>query len=687
MASSQASSQKKSDHIIDGRLFSRSTVMDTIKSETEDLDSMEIIISRIEKQGLYRFGCKLSEFYDEHLVEEFYSDASVKLLSRNQGGGVNDISAKVQGVRLCIDQSLLKTLFDLPSEGLTMEELESFGSKELLTAYWGLFTGYSSNTEKIGPAFESYTNLRFRMMVVILYREKVNWFQIVLKRLGEEVVKPFSQKKSFGLLLNNIIFKSGIPLSRKAKKIDPGKFIGSCKPTAFNQRSMSDSMSKLSKKKKQKKASSSKDKETVSAPTTVESLSSEHPEDPILQDAAPAEGTNVSIPVNPEPTTNMTDHHIFAGLENLDELTAHIESLVTSPIRIPIPVQDPFHDKLPSPVRDPSHNMAPTPVKNSSPKQAPIPVEDSISTENQIPVRSPSRVAPTFNELVEQVFQRFIKWKSFRTAPYDILNTGGSHPAVQNVDIPVSTFDPNQNDVSRAIQHKESVPMQNQADAERQQVVEPPVTLSTEIPEAHPVIPSSTATPSSSRNPQLKQLETISHQTIFLTDAVNALYKVSKEMDWLNLAATEEMSSVKRELTKIAQAFSVLPQDMKKAISNLQQIQEQSLLEEQSKIRISESKTIAALEYNESRISGHDRKIEDMTNFINSLAKKLSRFEEQQENVLKLLHNIDHTVSEINARKGEDDQEDDQDDQDASRDPALRRSSQTSRHEHHSYRK
>ncbi|KAL6577499.1 hypothetical protein OROMI_009827 [Orobanche minor] len=369
MASSQSSSQKKSDHIIDGRLFSRSTVMDRICSETEDLDSMEIIISRIEKQGLYRFGCQRSEFYDEHLVEEFFRDASVKLLSRNQGGGVDNISAKVQGVRLCIDKTLLKTLFDLPSEGLTMEELESFGSKELLTAYWGLFTGDSSNTE-VHPscnkkqfclpfvylhdfccriienrtgAFESCTNLIFRMMVAILFGEKVNWCQIVLKRLGEEVVKPLSQKKSFGFHFNNIIFKSGIPLSRMAKKIGPRKFIGGCKPTAFNQagfiatrpyintfptlskprgvsgkatsseqiskkkkQSMSDSMSKLSKKKKQKK-SSSKDAETVSAPITVERPSSELPEKPILQDTASEENSNASIPVNPESTANMSN--------------------------------------------------------------------------------------------------------------------------------------------------------------------------------------------------------------------------------------------------------------------------------------------------------------------------------------------------------------------------------------------
>ncbi|KAL6577498.1 hypothetical protein OROMI_009826 [Orobanche minor] len=418
-------------------------------------------------------------------------------------------------------------------------------------------------------------------------------------------------------------------------------------------------------------------------------------------------------------------------LGNLDESTAHIESIVTSPIRIPISVQDQSHNKVPSLVRDPSPNRVPIPEQDSSPIQASIPVEDPIHTVNQIPVRSPSQVTPTFDELVEQAFQRFIKWKSFRIAPYDILfnwqewkeeelfilnvtgtldiqllikwedqrcqdlirthylaqdatrlteqgksadetpkevvleenllqdqNVTGTQeeviPHVQIDDIPVCSSNPNQDNVSRDIPHEESVPMLNQANAARQQLVEHPATPS-----------SSTATPSSSKHPQLEKLETISRQTIFLTDAVNALYNVSKEMDWLNLAATEEMSSVKSELTKIAQAFSVLPQDMKKAISDFQQIQEQSLLEEQSKIRISESKIVAILEYTDSRISGHDRKIEDMTNFINSLAEKLSRFEEQQENVLKVLHSIDHTVSRLNARKGENDQRNDQDNQDA----------------------
>ncbi|KAL6548867.1 hypothetical protein OROHE_008712 [Orobanche hederae] len=203
MASSHTSSHslKKRDHIIDGCLFSRSTVLDRIKSETEDLDSIERIISKLKQQGLYRLVCMHSDIYDEQIVEEFYHGASVKLFSRKYGGGVSDISATVQGIHICIDRTLMEIMFGLSSDGLTMEELKSFGSQELLTAYWGLFTGNSSNTdvhpschkkkfylpfidlrdfccriiEGRNGSFESCTNLRFIIIIAILYGEKANW--------------------------------------------------------------------------------------------------------------------------------------------------------------------------------------------------------------------------------------------------------------------------------------------------------------------------------------------------------------------------------------------------------------------------------------------------------------------------------------------------------------------------------
>ncbi|KAL6518295.1 hypothetical protein OROMI_033996 [Orobanche minor] len=377
MASSQTSSQslKKTDHIIDGRLFSRSTVLDRIKSETEDLDSMERIVSKIKQQGLYCLGCMHSDLYDEHIVEELYLDASVKLFSRKQGE-----------------------------------------------------------------------------------REKVNWCQFVLKRLSEEVIKPSTQKKYFDLIINNILTQSGVSQSHNAKKISPGKFNSGCKPTVFNRagligrrphinilptsknpkdisgsiflaekipkkrkQSVSDCMSPLTEIKKLKKALKPNVKETETAPVTVYDLSLAQPADHHSQGATPVIESTAFRSKDPEPTTTMMDHPIFTELESLDESTAHIELIVTSPVQTPLPEHDPSLNRVPSPVRDPTPNRVPTPVRDSSPKQTPIPVEDPIHIVNPIPVRSPSPSAHTFITQVEQAFEWFVKWKSYRIALYDVM--------------------------------------------------------------------------------------------------------------------------------------------------------------------------------------------------------------------------------------------------------------------------
>ncbi|KAL6558051.1 hypothetical protein OROMI_018401 [Orobanche minor] len=484
MASSQTSSHsQKRDQIIDGRLFSRSTVMDRIISEVEDDESMERIISKIEEQCLYRLGRSHPELYDELIVEEFYRVATVKTHSRKHGGGIINISASIQDISICINQELLVSMFGLPSDGLTMEELESFGSDELLTAYWGLFTGKSSNKD-VHPScpkkkfclpfvfmhdfccriienrtgtFDTCTNLRFKMMIAILYGEKVNWSQIVLKRLSEEVSKPHSQKKSFGLLLNNILTRLGVRQSKSAKKIGTGKFIGGFKPSAYHQagptanrpflnqmpsaknpsgvsskssfaeeesskkrkRSGSDSKSPLVEKKKHKKASKSKLRGTVTDPVIIKDVHAAQPTDHQTEGETPAVKSTTSQPLLPEPTAS--NDHIFAGLENLSESTTHIESFVSSPDRVPIPEQDPTPYKVPSPSRDPTPDRVPSPVKDSSPIQDPTPVEDPIPTVNPIPVRSPSPEVQTLSNRVDQAFARFINWKSYRTAPYDML--------------------------------------------------------------------------------------------------------------------------------------------------------------------------------------------------------------------------------------------------------------------------
>ncbi|KAL6545092.1 hypothetical protein OROHE_009999 [Orobanche hederae] len=733
MASSQTSSHsQKRDQIIVGRLFSRSTVMDRIISEVEDDGSMESIISKIEEQGLYRLGRSHTETYDELMVEEFYRNASVKAHSRKHGGGIISISASVQGISICINQELLVSMFGLPSEGLTMEELESFGSDELLTAYWGLFTGKSSNKdvhpscpkkkfclpyvflhdfccriiENRTGAFDNCTNLRFRMMIAILYGEKVNWSQIVLKRLSEEVSKPHSHKKSFGLLLNNILTCSGVRRSKHAKKIGTGKFIGGYKPSAYHQagptanrpflnlmpsaknprgvssktsvaedessrkrkRSVSDNKSPLIEKKKHKKASKSKARGTVTDPVIIKDVPAAQPADHQTEGETPAVESTTSRPVHPEPTAS--NDQIFAGLENLNESTAHIESLVSSPVRVPIPEQDPTPYRVPSPSRDPTPDRVPTPVKDSSPIQDPTPVDDPIPTVNLIPVRSPSPAAQSLLNQVEQDFARFIQWKSYRTAPYDVLFNWKDWKEEEQYILSVTDskeilllflmdndeckelifshyLDQNQSGSFHSVQPDSTpVPVAVSKEAERQKEPEPtPVNVSSEPEPSHVAASTSIRRPESPRSVARKeQLNALGRRSLFLQDAVEALYQVGKEMDWLNLIASEEMESVKVELSKIAEAFSTLPQDLKEAFSKFQHLEEQLLLEEQSQLRAVESKTVAILEYTDSRISDHDDKIHAMAKVITAFDEKLAKFEEQQDNVLKVLRSIDHTV-------------------------------------------
>ncbi|KAL6580349.1 hypothetical protein OROMI_008373 [Orobanche minor] len=727
MASSQTSSHSQKRHqIIDGRLFSRSTVMDRIISEVEDDDNMEKIISKIEEQGLYRLGRSHPELYDELIIEEFYRVATVKAHSRKHGGGIISIAASVRNISICINQDLLVYMFGLPSYVLTMEELESFGSDELLTAYWGLFTGKSSNKdvhpscpkkkfclpfvflhdfrcriiENRTGAFDTYTNLRFRMMIAILYGEKVNWSQIVLKRLSEEVLKPHSQKKSFGLLLNNILTRSGVRQSKHAKKIGTGKFIGGFKPSTYHQagpsanrpflnqmpsakntrgvssktsvaedessrkrkRSGSDSKSPLVEKKKHKKASKSKTRGTVT--DIIKDVPAAQPADHQTEGETPAVESVTSQPILPEPTApTASNDHIFAGLENLSESTAHMESFVSSPDRVPIPEQDPTPYRVPSPSRDPTPDRVPTPVKDSSLIQDPTPVDDPIPTVNPIPIRGPYPAAQSIIQQVEQDLARFIQWKSYRTAPYDVLFNWNDWKEEEQYILKVTDtkeilllFTMNNEDCkellfshyldldnsrsTHSVQPDSTpVPVAISEEAKRQQEPEPtPVPVSSDPEPSHVAASTSIRRPKSPRSVARKeQLNALGRQSLFLQDAVEALYKVGKEMDWLNLTASEEMESAKVELSRIAVAFSTLPQDLKEAFANFQKLEEQLLLEEQSQLRSIESKTVAVLEFTDSRISDHDAKIHAMAKVISSLNEKLAKFEEHQDNVLKVL--------------------------------------------------
>ncbi|KAL6579304.1 hypothetical protein OROMI_009520 [Orobanche minor] len=369
-------------------------------------------------------------------------------------------------------------------------------------------------------------------------------------------------------------------------------------------------MSLLTEKKNQKKASKPKARGTVTNPVIVDDLPSVQPADHQTQGATPAVESSTYRPIDPEPTTTMTDHHIFTGLENLEESAAHIESIVSSPVRVPIPEQDPTLNRVPSSSRDPTPNRIPTPVKDSSPIKAPIPDEDPVHTENSIPQHQSEEAIPP----------------------------------VQKDSFPLPTVVPAAHEeTSRAIPQEEPVPLPEQEIAERQQEQEPtPVPLSTESQEMpHVAAPSSADAPSSSRRPDSPRIEarkehlnSLGRKTVFIQEAVDALYQVGKEIDWLNLTASEEMLSVKSELTKIAKVLRTLPQDSKEIFANFQQLEEQYLLEEQSKLCICESKMVAGLQYIDSRISDNDNKIHEMSVFINSLDEKLTKFEEQQDNVL-----------------------------------------------------
>ncbi|KAL6588227.1 hypothetical protein OROMI_001205 [Orobanche minor] len=200
------------------------------------------------------------------------------------------------------------------------------------------------------------------------------------------------------------------------------------------------------------------------------------------------------------------------------------------------------------------------------------------------------------------------------------------------------------------IPREDQVPLPKQSEAERQQEPEPTIIPLSSEPEPTPIhIASSSFRCPPRTEASKKQLNALGRQSLFIQDAVEALYQ-----------------SVNVELSKIAEAFSTLPQDLKEAFAKFQHLEEQYLLEEQSKLRVVESQTVAVLEYTDSRILEHDAKILEMAKVITSFDEKLAKFEEQQDNVLKVLRSIDHTVSELNARKGEGQS-------DSSREPAHRR--------------
>ncbi|KAL6538806.1 hypothetical protein OROMI_025132 [Orobanche minor] len=697
------------------------------------------------------------------------------------------------------------------------------------------------------------TNLHFRMMAAIMFGEPVNWCQIVLKRLQEEVSKPVSQKKYFGLILNNLLTCLDIPVSDNAKKIGPGKFIGGCKPTAFNKdvipeerpsvfelpqsknpRDMTDKISASVSSKKRKHGVS--DRKSPPAAPLKKKIKNTHKAKPTEVPATPIEAQigeiaevapSVAQPtvqhlqgitsVDPEPMAAMMNEQLFAKVEGSGESVVFIESAVASPVRVSTPIQDPYPHRVPSPVHDPSPIRVLTPVRTPFPEQASIPVADPIPIVIPIPVRisSPTQIIndTPFSVQVEQAYERFVQWKSYRTASYDILyhsedwetvsllpvlkvmdtmdidllihgENSFCHELITNfyitqaeprlkgktksVDTVPSSPSKNDSDddddafqvglrmsreeaqesefhssqviqgqgtskdvssphpqeeaindqiqeesvlpvqpeeipfpvtYSSAIPQEESVPLPDQAEAERQQEESvPPVPSSTEhhlpqnedvqLPAVEPVIdaPASPCSPpdeflqedrpmrpthpaalftltcpedklvhpSSPRSEQRKErLHALGSQTVFVQDAVDALHRVGKALAWLNVSAAEEMDNAKSELSNVAEDLKVLPQLLITALANIQRQREEILEKEHNKLSVCEARSVAALKESGSKLIGHNKNLDNMSRSLQSLADKFSKVEEKQEDVLMLIHSIDSHVSEINARKGE----------------------------------
>ncbi|KAL6541098.1 hypothetical protein OROMI_024981 [Orobanche minor] len=837
MSSSQitSGSEKKSNSIVDGRLFSQSVVIKRVQDENEDIAAMESVISKIKQSGLFKLGCQHSDLYDESLVEEFYQEASVRFRSDKKGGDVAGIYSTVRGVEICINRRLLKDLFSLPSYGLKLEELETFGSEELLTSFWYIFIGDTSDT-KVHPscnkkrftlpflylhefccrvvenrtgAFDMCTNLRFRMMVAIMADEPVNWCQVILKRLQEEVSKPLSHRKSFGLILNNIFSCLDVPFALDSKKIGSGKFIGGYKPTSYN------------------KSITPADRPTVpeipladapvnqtANPTAVRSKKRKHRKSPRvspqqkkrkLKKALKSKPTAASAATVEEQLNDLLEVQMLDRIDGKDSAFAFPESAAISPVRVSTPAQDPSPNRAPSPARDPSPNRAPTPVRTPSSEQAPTPVTDPNPTAIHIPVRSPSPTQIINDSLlsiqVEEAYERFLQWKSFRLAVRDLLYhwedweveerfvmevTGSSdvaylihsdnslcHELIMKFHIaqaeaslkgkttapdatPSSSSDDSDDDDDalqaglrmsredadmaefRSCQASEGQgtsidpisPIPQVQDEEVLQVVPIPVQLEViqrpksspktnhapslwirrmlrdnrrtlfplcpslqtlnishlprnfqqmpkhlnahsplcvSTPEDHFLYPTQPAAMLMLRGPEEQlarpgsprseikkdSFAALGSHTVFIQDAVDVLRKIERALDWLNVSATEELGSAKSKLSNVAEALQVLPQVLKVALSNIQQRRQELLEKEQAKYRTFEVRTAIALKESGTKLTGHDKNLDNLSLSLRTLADRFSNIEEKQENVVNLIHSIDSHVSEIHARKGE----------------------------------
>ncbi|KAL6586068.1 hypothetical protein OROMI_002712 [Orobanche minor] len=150
-----------------------------------------------------------------------------------------------------------------------------------------------------------------------------------------------------------------------------------------------------------------------------------------------------------------------------------------------------------------------------------------------------------------------------------------------------------------------------------------------------------------------ERLEALGHQIVFIQDAVNALHKVGKTLDKLNLSAAEEIGGVTSDLYNIANAPQVLPQLIKVALSNIQHKRKEIMEQEQAKYTSFAARSTIALKASGTKLTGHDKNLDDLSLSLQTLADKFNNIKGKQDDVLDLVQSINSHVSEINARKGE----------------------------------
>ncbi|KAL6570162.1 hypothetical protein OROMI_014676 [Orobanche minor] len=621
MASSQTTSisEKKKETIIDGRFFIKSVIMNRIQTENDDSAAMAHVVSRIKRTGLFNIGRQHSELYDESLVEEFYQEASVRVRSEKKGGGVAEIFASIRGVEVRdsadkkVHPSCLKRRFVLP-----FVYLHDFCCRVV---------------ENCTDAFEMCTNLRFRMMVAIMFGEPVNWCQGILKRLQEEVSKPLSQKKSFGLILTKIFSCLDVPFAEKSKKIGPGKFIGGSKPTAFNKDVIPVDRPSILELPQSKVVHSNKRKhslsDTVPQPAAPEKkkkkLRKAHKPKPTEVSATPVEAQVEKSAEVAQPTAI-----------NLQGATPAEESANRSPVRASTPAQDPSPHREPTPVRDPSPIREPTLVRIPTSEQASIPVADSNPTVKPIRVRSPSPTQLINDTLlsvqVEQAFER-VKVKAGKTAfartflfslfkPIKPRSSFQTSPApsrkrIQSLcsirrklrdsspPVPSST----EPQVPETSVPRDESPQQPAAKPTVDAPASPSSQHMVEILEDRLIYPTHRAALLMLTGPEepvirqespksalwTERLEALGHQTVFIQDAVSSLHNVGKALDKLNLSAAEEIGGVTSYLNNIANALQVLPQLIKVALSNIQQKRKELMEIEQAKFTSFAARSVGIL--------------------------------------------------------------------------------------------